>query len=230
MSIRVLLVAKEESTRKIYLEAIRQSGVQVDPISSLSELYDQLVRTPYNGILLDIMTKIKASKEDNILIEEVLSRFPILRLKWNPEHKKIHCLYFGQITEEMPLDRFLIKECGSFKARTIRASKRVNLNYNIFLSKEKNFSSPNLEKTITLNFSNNGCFIFSVSKWENYTPLWFVMRELNDNSPIQGEVRWHVEWGKNMKIPGIGVQIKKISQTQKDEINLRWGKILGCLQ
>ena len=47
----------------------------------------------------------------------------------------------------------------------------------------------------------------------NYEP------HIEDQAPITGEVRWYKPWGKSVGIPGIGVKINSIKESQLQEIS-----------
>jgi Tfp pilus assembly protein PilZ len=106
----------------------------------------------------------------------------------------------------------------SFAARKIRINKRGNINFNIIVSKTPDFSEQQVEQTVTLNFSKGGCYIISTSTWEINKEIWISIRELEDRAPITGKVRWGIEWGKYMNIPGIGVRFTNIKESQLDHI------------
>jgi hypothetical protein len=67
MSIRVLLVCVEGTAQQEYLRASKELGAQIDIASSLNEFYEAVTRTPYNGLMIDMFTKIKYFS--NILVE-----------------------------------------------------------------------------------------------------------------------------------------------------------------
>ena len=85
MDTRVILLCGEGVARDQYQAAIRRLGVQLDTVSSLKALYDAMGRTPYNGVLIDILTKIKAPQDEKVLLHAVLEEFPLVQLKWDGE-------------------------------------------------------------------------------------------------------------------------------------------------
>jgi len=219
MSIRVLLVVNNQDIRKNYECILSELGIQFDTVSSLAEMYKVLTRSSYSGIMLDILTKIKETREANILILDVLERFPVIRLGWDDKTKKISALFYGQHQGDTPLEHFINHECRYFRARTIRSSYRHDIHFNITLSRNQDFSSSDVERTITLNASKDGCFIYSSQNWEIRSRVWFVIQELQDQTPISGEIQWCVAWGESMQIPGIGVGFRKVKPCQVEEMS-----------
>ncbi|MEE8292156.1 MAG: hypothetical protein V3R80_11790, partial [Candidatus Tectomicrobia bacterium] len=107
MSVRVLLVVNNQDIRKNYECIISELGIQFDTVSSLAEMYKVLTRSSYSGVMLDILTKIKETREANLLILDVLERFPVIRLGWDDRTKKISALFYGQHQGDTPLEHFI---------------------------------------------------------------------------------------------------------------------------
>lgn len=223
MNIRVILVSREGHEKQAYLNAIKPLGIQIDTVSTFTELHRALADNLYNGVMVDLVTKIKGSREEKELIHRVLELYPVLQLKWEDETKLIRTLYLGQSKGSGTLEDFIYEECGSFTARTIRISPRRDINFNVILSRNANFSQNSIEKTVTVNVSEEGSFIYSVGKWEGTFNCWMKIKELNDDTPIRGEVKWAIPWGKAMKFPGIGIKFKNIRKNQFEEICLEIG-------
>lgn len=218
MGIRLLLVSREGVARQKYQDAIRNFGVQLDTVSTLRELYNAMTDTPYNGVLIDLLTKIKAPQDERTLIHEVLERFPVILLKWENKTETIKSLYYGQVKNGEILENFVTQECQLFKARKIRSNARVSIHFNIVLAKSDDLTEKNIEQTISIDVSRGGCFIYSTKTWKRESSAWFIIKELEDNTPIRGEVKWEVAWGKAMRVPGIGVMFKDIKECQLKEI------------
>ena len=74
------------------------------------------------------------------------------------------------------------------------------------------------DRTVTMNVSKGGCFIYSVDDLQSDTRLMMMFKELEEQTPILGEVRWRALWGEAMQIPGIGVKFKNLSEGQLAKI------------
>ena len=105
------------------------------------------------------------------------------------------------------------------------SSDRKRIHYNVVLSKSGDFSQGNTEKTVTLNVSKSGCFIYTTGNWRINDRAAFTFKELDDNKPILATVKWKTVWGKSMQIPGIGVEFKEIGETQIKKIRSKWNII-----
>ena len=163
-------------------------------------------------------TKIKEQREDKELAYGILEQFPLVQLKYDEKTGSIGALYYGQSGESLTLEAFINEECRTFKARRIRSSVRKDINFNVIISKTNDFSDDGAERSITIDISRGGCFIYSTEKWKISDSVMFVIKELADSRPVLGEVRWTKPWGEAMQIPGIGVKFKDIGENQLREI------------
>lgn len=218
MSIRVLLVCREGTSLQKYLDACKGQDARIDVASSFEDLYKAIVKTSYNGILIDMPTKIITLSNDKERVDNILGLYPVARLTFNEESGQLRIFYSNQFTEGGTLGDFLSQQCRSFTARTIRSDRRKEVVFNVILSKCKDVSLEDDEKTVIMNISKRGCFIFSNNKWETGSDAWFIIKELTDQTPIRGEVKWNIDWGQERSVPGIGIQFMDISDSQVKEI------------
>ena len=218
MKPRVILISREGDAKQTYLNAIKTLEADVDTVSSFGELHRALIQTPYNGVMIDLVTKIRAKKAEKELFHQILELFPVVQLNLEEKSGEIRTLYFGQSVGGGTLEEFVHRECQSFFPRTIRSSLRKRIHFNVTISKNDDFSGIEIEKSVTIDVSEGGCFIYTINEWERQQEVWLRIKELSDGAPILGEVRWRIPWGKTMKLPGIGVQFMQISEEQSDEI------------
>ena len=61
MNVRVILVCQEGKAKQAYMNALKPFGVQLDTVPSLGKLHKMLSENFYNGVMLDLKTKVKAS-------------------------------------------------------------------------------------------------------------------------------------------------------------------------
>ena len=219
MDLRVVLLVKEEDAKEAYVSATEKLGVQVDTVSTFWELRSAIIETPCHGVMVDLKAKIKSSKEEKEFAHEILELYPVVQVKWEPDTGEIRTLYFGQAKGGGTLEEFIENECGSFKPRAIRTSHRKKIHYNVILSKESGISQNAVEKTVTMDVSKGGCFIYSGDEWQVSSNAWLIIKELEDDTPIRSVVRWAIPWGESMRIPGIGVNFEDIHENQLSGIS-----------
>ncbi|MFQ5964438.1 MAG: hypothetical protein ACE5KZ_09155 [Candidatus Scalinduaceae bacterium] len=166
MSVRILLVCKKGSARQKYLDASKKLGARVDVVSSFKELFKVIVGMPYNGLMIDMLTKIRSHSDEKGRAQNIFEHYPVIQLTFDMKSGQIRTLYIGKVKGSGTLDNFITQQCCSFSARIIRSNLRRDINFNVILSKSKNVSSGDYEKTVIMNIDLGGCFIFSSSNWE----------------------------------------------------------------
>ena len=215
---KLILVCKEGNARQAYLNEIKALGVDVDVVSSYYEFLKTRVSNPYQGLMIDLVTQMKMPMEEKNVSKEILGFFPTIQLKWDAESGSIRNISFGKTSTSGSLREFIHTECQSFTARAVRLNMRKVVHFNVLLSKDELMNEKALERTVTINISKGGCFLFSGLDWSNTPNAWFIINELQDKTPIAGDIRWSVQWGKQMTIPGIGLSFKHIKPSQIEEL------------
>jgi hypothetical protein len=195
MSIKFLLVCRVGGSLQRYLDEAKGRGVQIDVATTIKEFYDATVETPYSGLMIDMPTKIKDFSDDREKVDNILQLFPVIRLTFNEKTKQIKAFYSGLLNGTGSIEEFVTHKCLFFSARTLRAYRRKVINFNVILSKSKSISGGNSERTVTMNVSQGGCFIYSIDKWEINSDVWFTIKELTDQTPIHGLVLRQVDCG-----------------------------------
>jgi len=70
------------------------------------------------------------------------------------------------------------------------------------------------ERTVTINVSEHGCFVFTVNDWRLESPAWMVVSEFDDKTPVELKVRWRRPWGTEGRVPGIGATFESMTAYQ----------------
>lgn len=218
MSVRILIICREGDAQQKYLDECKELGAQIDTVSMLEEFYQAVTYTPYNGLMIDMPTKLKVFGEEKEKVNNILQQYPVIQLTFQEKSGQIRAFYSGLVKGNGTIKDFITRECLSFGARTIRSNHRRNITFNVILSKSKNVSNADHERSVTTNVSRGGCFIYSTDNWEVNSDAWFIIKELTDQTHIWGHVCRKVDWGKHMCVPGIGLQFKDIKESQLDEI------------
>lgn len=208
--IRVVLVAKEGPDRKFYLNTMKAWNVQVDPVSTFKQLEKKMLKTAYQGVLVDLKTKIRALKNDKELAHQILDQFPVVQLRLDEQSQEIKTLYYGKSRGDGTLKDFIQRDCRSFEARKLRAYPRAQVHLNVTLSKTDDFSDQSIVKTVTTDISKGGCFLFATEGFDFRQRVYMIFEDLSVRIPVSGEVRWSKPWGQALLMPGIGVKFDKI--------------------
>jgi hypothetical protein len=222
MSTRLILVCKEGDARQAYIRDSETTNTEIDVASDFHELLQAMTHTAYNGIVIDIVTSIKASKEEKQLAHDLFQVFPVVQAKWDRLNDSIRTISSGKTIGGAPLTEFIAAECVHFSPRTIRSNDRRSITFNVLFGSAESSNDNSLIKTVTINISKGGCFLYSSDNWTGSDNVRLIINELRDKTPIISVIRWSVEWGKAMVMPGIGMEFKCINEDQIQELSTRY--------
>ena len=218
-AIRILLVVAPGKSREAYLRRLSRLPAVWDVVDSIDSLETSLQDTPYNGLLLDVPTMIRASTSQKAKVLALLEYYPVLRLSYRAPVDEIHGLADGQTAPRThTLEEFVGGDCSRLPARAVRAFKRCHLVFNVLLLDPPEQPLAEGEKTFTVDVSESGCFVASVRPPECGRPLSAVLCDLADQTPIPLEVHWRVLWGETMRTPGFGAKFLSLTEAQKTEL------------
>ena len=149
-----VVVALKEDVQTTVAAALKSLGVETTLLASLEELPMTLEKIPACGVLLEVITLIKASPQGKKAVQEMVEFYPIgkFRLVGNDV----------VILGKESLDRF-VHDCQTFNPRTLRKDTRNIAYLAVHLSGDGNFGDA--EKVVTVNVSDRGCFVYSIREW-----------------------------------------------------------------
>jgi Tfp pilus assembly protein PilZ len=218
MAVKIVLAANNDYVRKTYLREFKKYPAQIDTVASLGELYEVLTKTAYNGIMLDVPTRIMATADERILVQEAMGTYPVCGCNLDQDSGGIKFILSDEQPAKDPFEYF-IKQCGRFTARKIRKSSRLSHPFKALLLAGSGRQETGPEKTITVNVSNNGVFLFGVEDKKIGDTVTFVIKDLDDKTPISGVVRWCTQWDSSSRIPGYGIEFSAITPGQVQQIS-----------
>jgi Tfp pilus assembly protein PilZ len=214
---KILIVVKDQEAGEAYAEALDKIDVDYDIAATFSEMSCLAVDNAYNGLLVDILTLVRSSKEEKIVAYECFNLYPVLRVKWENKKKKINLSPLEQSfspNTETALEFFVENRCKPFPARSLRRHARKNNHLNVLLSRDGSFSDHTTLKSFTLNISWTGVFVFTTEPMEKELEVWLRFIEFPDLEPIAATVRWSLAWGEGRSIPGVGLRFERLSEAQ----------------
>ncbi len=211
---RILLIAQKGMARDRYRRDIRRTGARVDTAASIEDVQGAVTQSAYNGIVIDIPTKIQAMNRHKELVSSILDRFPVIQVNQEKTSGRIRALRYGRHTRHGELHELIQESCLTSPPRRFRASKRYDLHFNLLMAPSRRFDSNETERTVTFNVSSDGCFIFTTARFQRGQSVWVRIMELYDKTPIACEVIHKRKWGAEMAIPGIGVCFKSMTEAQ----------------
>ena len=215
---RVVIIASNPQVREEYATYLTPLNIQLENVASISELYALLPKLPINGLLLDVATLVRASAAEKAFIHDLIQVFPSARVRWDAQAKTARVLLYGQTVESsVTLESFIVEQCVPFKARTIRFSDRVEAFFNVLLSLTPVSTEHTPLRSVTMNVSRGGCFIFTLDPPEPHRLVSVRFMEFGALQ-LTAEVRWRKMWGGTMGVPGIGVRFTDITDDVATEL------------
>lgn len=218
MDRKLIILAPPGSARELYIAAVLKCGIDADVASSCQEMFDSMAKAPYCGALLDFFTKMKCSSSEKKVLAEISDGFPMMIVKTASEPGQIQAFSFSDVKKGETIETFIQKECLTVKPRILRASERKNLIFNVIVSDNPRFSAEGLERTVTINVSASGCFVFSVTERVVDSTVWIIFREIEDKTPIKAVVKDVLPWGQKRRLPGFCLEFEIIKESQLRDI------------
>lgn len=213
---RVLLIVQKEALRQRYLDALAVSGVRVFVTSSFFQLSEEIGSQTYHGLLIDLLTKMKAIKENRAEVYRLAEQFPVAHLKIDPRTGEIRCFYVGRVSGSTLID-FIGTQCLNREPRRIRSASRKELHLPVLIYRSS--ESKRSERTFTKDITPNGCFIISTRRRKEGDEVILRFPDLNDTAFIKAQIQTVVKWGKGRQMPGIGVIFRDMSPSQAAEFS-----------
>lgn len=219
--IRILIVVKDAESANAYVDAVTGSGAVCDVAHSFQEMSTLATDKVYNGIVVDILTLVRCSKEEKEIAYEIINLFPVLRVKWEARHKKIKLTPLEQSFSpdtDSALRFFIQTRCKAFPARSLRKDKRKLVNLNLLYCRDDRFLDGQAHKSFTINLSSSGAFLHTMEDFRLGEKIWLRFLEFADQAPIEATVCWSLSWGVSRCIPGAGVKFEALSESQKQDL------------
>ncbi|MCK5580944.1 MAG: PilZ domain-containing protein [Candidatus Omnitrophica bacterium] len=218
MDSRIILVSLPGKAQKEYLKELEKLSINVEVVESYSAMHEKMIASAHDCIMIDMLTKIRLSKTESDISRAILHTFPSILLKYDSSAGRIHTTYYDDPKDAGTIGEFVAHAAEIFNGRRIRASERKDIHFNVLLGRDERVCEETAFKSFTLNVSTGGCFIFCSEEWDVDSSAWFIFKELEDQTPMRGEVRWIAGWGKSMRVPGIGIMLKDLSSKQAKEL------------
>ena len=220
--IRIALVAVEEEDRAVYSDMLSKfEDVELEIFSTVKSFRRGCSGNIYSGVVLDIGTMAGASQSDRDFLASLSLGFPVLRVGRPDDGGVIDCVLEGiprlDISGREVLDYFMTKKCRDKTPRQIRLKVRRNIFYNVLLFK-KDGDEPS--RANLWDISEGGAYVLTpLSGFKSGDTVWLGIQDLQDTTPIRGQIRWTQPWGLGVRhLPGFGISFVEISEGQKREI------------
>ncbi|MBU5636727.1 PilZ domain-containing protein [Geomonas sp. Red69] len=206
---RILMVVREPEARSAYEQILDRIGVSYHTAGDFNEALRMTVQSAYNGLLIDILTLVRCSKEEKSIAYDCINFYPTLRIKWDSRQQSITLgpqeNSPAAADTDAALARFVQDRCGSFSARCLRRFARKDSYLSLLLSSSTALCAAAPLKTFTVNISQGGAFVHTTHPFAKGDRVRLRFPELSGEAAIEAGVCWCIPWGRCRSIPGIGV-------------------------
>ncbi|MCK5914050.1 MAG: hypothetical protein KAG12_09235, partial [Desulfuromusa sp.] len=79
---RIIIATVDVKLRDFCLQQLSKHDVDCDTVRTLGELFEELQKRRYSGLMIDLAASIKAGVKEKSKAHEILPLYPVLRLKW----------------------------------------------------------------------------------------------------------------------------------------------------
>jgi Tfp pilus assembly protein PilZ len=221
--IKILIVANGVEATHEYKRALSNLASEYDAAETFYEAQSRAKETAYNGMLFDLVTLVRSSKEEKLIAYSLINLFPVIRVKYEKRSREIKLAPLEESLSTDPqtaLQLFIEDKCQSFPARFLSRYQRVEAFLHVLLCPTDQFSESGSAQTFTVNISRGGAFLHATQPFQRGDTVWLQFKELADPAPIKTRVCWRIEWGSESRsIPGIGVEFETLSESQREEIH-----------
>jgi hypothetical protein len=197
----IAIVSRSGPALEAYTRFFGAYGVNLIHAPSISELHKQFPGAIVAGFVAEIQMMVKSTEAEKVLLYSMMEVFPSVKTNWNPE-KGFQALYNdGDESGEENLRAFL-RDCRNFKPRPLRKMKRHEEKFNV-LYWPLDASQKTAQRAFTVDVSSGGLFVATCDPPSAGSLVWVVLKEV-DARPFKVMVKWKLQWGIAMRIPGFG--------------------------
>jgi hypothetical protein len=213
--VRLAVISREGDPLDAYRRLFDASGVQWFHALTISEFFRKLPDSAISGFVVDLPVIIRASDTEKLLLKAIEGAFPNIRVNWNAEGGFRALFSDSNKSSEENLKAFIDK-CLTVMPRPLRKNDRKERNFNIMMW-EDGYSKESAQRAFTIDISPGGFYVCTFDPRSAGTVFWILFLELNV-SPFKVVVRWALEWGKSMRIPGFGGKFLELSSEQQKHL------------
>ncbi len=212
----VLLVADEGQARERYLRFLDDFGAKCRVASDPGEVLDNLRQGTFSGIVFDEPTLLREGRYDMALLRDLSERYPAIHVMFDPDTDVLHVLGSRHYPSSQEGLVAFLRECRDFSPLRMRLGQRMDVFLPVLLFRRSDGGRMDPEPAMTLNLSRHGCFVYTVSAWENGEEAWLAFEDV-DPQPVRTRVAWRQAWGAR-RLPGVGLRFLETNQALAQEL------------
>jgi hypothetical protein len=206
-----LLVVSSSVAKGHYFDKVESAGATCKFIEGIEDLYSAQQQDTFHGIMFDIHSMLKLSRQDRIALKECCKALPTLKHFLHPETNNMVINYssFDECAI-IGLEDF-VERCARLPGQRLRREPR----YNIFMNVVLNGCLTNVT-----NISRRGSYILTTEEsLKTGDEVSVSLEEVSDRTPIRCVIKRKVEWGCKYQAAGIGVEFLSMTDSQQSELD-----------
>lgn len=200
----VLAIAYDDQSRAALAANPAAYGSCAVPCASFKEAQEHALVRCFNGILVDLVTMVKAKDEEKLIAHTLTELYPTLRVK-SMGNMLIPMIMPGNAKQDSNLKDFFSKTCAAFTARPLRRHRRREIAIPVLVGEERG---------ATLNLSWGGAFILTMhpERYRAGEGIGLTLMPGHEVGVAAEAVVVRVQpWGER-RLPGIGVAFGELTE------------------
>ncbi|TSK06582.1 MAG: PilZ domain-containing protein [Geobacter sp.] len=200
----VLAIAYDDQSRAALAANPVAYGSCAVPCASFREAQEHALVRSFSGILVDLVTMVKAKDEEKVIAHTLTELYPTLRVK-SMGNMLIPMIMPGNAKQDSNLKDFFFKTCASFTARPLRQHRRRDISLPVLVGDKRG---------TTLNLSWGGAFILSMhpERYQAGEGISVTLMPSHDVSVTAQAVVVRIQpWGER-RPPGIGIAFGELTE------------------
>jgi hypothetical protein len=197
----IAIVSRSGSVLEAYQRFFGAYGVNLIHALSISELYKKFPGAVVAGFVVEVHRMVKSTETEKVLLHTMTEIFPSVKTNWNSE-EGFRALYNDSDKSGEENLRAFLRDCRNFKPRPLRKKRRHEKKFNV-LFWPLQASQQTVQRAFTVDVSSGGLFVATCDPPQEGTVVSVVLREVAPR-PFKVMVKWNLQWGIAMRIPGFG--------------------------
>ena len=197
----IAIVSRSGPALEAYKRFFAVYGVNLIHALSISELYKKFPGAIVAGFVVEIHSVVKSSETEKVLLHTMMEIFPSVKTNWSSE-EGFRALYNDSDKSGEENLRAFLRDCRNFKPRPLRKKRRHEKKFNV-LYWPLEASQETVQRAFTVDVSSGGLFVATCDPPLEGSLISVVLKEVAAR-PFKVMVKWRLQWGIAMRIPGFG--------------------------
>ena len=221
--LKLVLIVSDENNKAFYQNHLSSyDDVELEVFPDFIDFRNQSDGKLYSGFLVDIRTLIKSSSGEKLLFSHLLQHFPVIRVTKKPGSDSFAGLLesksLGRLKGRALLDAFINDLCRKNPPRDIPSGRQKGIFRSAYIYYSDDFLQEP-EKAVIEHLTIKSCFVVTNEMRAKGSPVWLVMTEMKEQTPMRCEIKWVKPWAAgSLYLPGYGASFIGVMDEQVEEL------------